>query len=69
MSETPKFTVIDRRKFKAEEEQETQQTPQPETMMPQRRGLKTCSGRRIPASARSRLSALSTWCSSSTFPP
>jgi hypothetical protein len=31
MSETPKFTVIDRRKFKAEEEQETQQTPQPET--------------------------------------
>jgi hypothetical protein len=30
MSETPKFTVIDRRKFKAEEEKESAQTPAPE---------------------------------------
>jgi hypothetical protein len=30
MSETPKFTVIDRRKFKAEEEQESRQRPAPE---------------------------------------
>jgi len=30
MSETPKFTVIDRRKFKAEEEKERAQTPAPE---------------------------------------
>jgi hypothetical protein len=29
MSETPKFTVIDRRKFKAEEEKENAQTPAP----------------------------------------
>jgi len=29
MSETPKFTVIDRRKFKAEDEQETGQQPSP----------------------------------------
>ena len=29
MSETPKFTVIDRRKMKAEEEQEHPETPQP----------------------------------------
>jgi hypothetical protein len=27
MSETPKFTVIDRRKIKAEEEQKNQQQP------------------------------------------
>jgi hypothetical protein len=31
MSDTPKFTVIDRRKFKAEEEQEAKQASQPET--------------------------------------
>jgi hypothetical protein len=31
MSDTPKFTVIDRRKFKAEEEHETAQTPAPAT--------------------------------------
>ena len=31
MSETPKFTVIDRRKFKAEDEQESQQKPTPES--------------------------------------
>jgi len=30
MSDTPKFTVIDRRKFKAEEEKENAQTPAPE---------------------------------------
>jgi hypothetical protein len=30
MSETPKFTVIDRRKFKAEDEQESSQTTAPE---------------------------------------
>jgi hypothetical protein len=30
MSDTPKFTVIDRRKFKAEEEKERAQTPAPE---------------------------------------
>jgi hypothetical protein len=30
MSETPKFTVIDRRKFKAEDEQESRQTAAPE---------------------------------------
>jgi hypothetical protein len=30
MSETPKFTVVDRRKFKAEEEQEAAQKPSPE---------------------------------------
>ena len=30
MSETPKFTVIDRRKFKAEDEQESSQTAAPE---------------------------------------
>jgi hypothetical protein len=30
MSETPKFTVIDRRKFKAEDEQESRQTTAPE---------------------------------------
>jgi hypothetical protein len=30
MSETPKFTVIDRRKFKAEEEKENAQTPAPQ---------------------------------------
>ena len=30
MSDTPKFTVIDRRKFKAEEEQASAQTPTPE---------------------------------------
>ena len=30
MSDTPKFTVIDRRKFKAEEEQASAQTPAPE---------------------------------------
>jgi hypothetical protein len=30
MSETPKFTVIDRRKFKAEEEQESRQSTAPE---------------------------------------
>jgi Domain of unknown function (DUF1844) len=36
MSETPKFEVIDRRKFKAEEEQESAQpsTPQPEAAKP-----------------------------------
>src|ERR1035438_3321740 len=30
MSDTPKFTVIDRRKFKAEEEQESQKAAAPE---------------------------------------
>jgi hypothetical protein len=36
MSDTPKFTVIDRRKFKAEEEQANTQTPapQPEAVKP-----------------------------------
>ncbi|MGA2672463.1 MAG: DUF1844 domain-containing protein [Terracidiphilus sp.] len=34
MSETPKFTVIDRRKFKAEEEQETKQSPAPAAEAP-----------------------------------
>jgi hypothetical protein len=34
MSETPKFTVIDRRKMKADEEQESQQQTPPETKLP-----------------------------------
>ena len=35
MSDTPKFTVIDRRKFKAEEEQESQRSQQTETPAPE----------------------------------
>jgi hypothetical protein len=47
MSETPKFTVIDRRKFKAEEEQESAQKPAAEPEAAAAATAETSSGPRL----------------------
>lgn len=47
MSDTPKFTVVDRRKFKAEEEHEAEQVSQPEPETPAAPSAVSAAGPRL----------------------